>query len=593
LEFVLFDNKSSFKLSKISMFTKKIRQAAIIFFLIALFVFSNSAQISAPPQPAYTRARTFDVQHYVIRIRFDRSNKTVFGDTTISLKPLKADFKTLELDAANLKFDTIVLEPQNKSLQYKAVGEKVFVALDKAYSPEELISVRFKYSTAKPKKGVYFIDAQKDDGKITRDAQVWSQGEAEEAHFWFPSYDFPDDKATSEEFITVENGETAIGNGELLETTENADGTRTFHYKMPVAHSSYLTSFIVGKYTKYADTYKNIPLGFYLYSTGELPLGFTVLPDGKTSVPTAYARTKDMIAVYEQLTGVDFPYNKYDQTVVANFQFGGMENITATTMADTEIFYTPEGNVVDLVSHELAHSWFGDLITCKNWSELWLNEGFATFMEAAYREKVFGRADYLRKISEDAQQFMASDAISRNRHGLFFQAARPNEDLFNLNNASITYQKGGTVIHTLREQVGTENFWKAINVYLNRHKFQNVETADLRRAMEEVSGEDLGWFFDQWVYDAGYPKLAVKHAYNPKTKTLNLTVTQTQTANAKTPAAFRLPLNVEIDSANGSQTETIEIKKRIEIFSFKTSGKPIKIRLDADEKIPLKTVKYL
>ena len=344
----------------------------VTFFLI-VFVLATSAQT---PKPNFTRARTYDVQNYIIRTSFDRANKIIFGDTTVQLKPLNENFQTLELDEADMKFDSVALEPTNTNLNYKIVGEKIIITLDKAYSPTDLISVRLKYS-AKPKKGVYFVDALKENGVTTRAAQVWTQGEAEEAHHWFPSYDFPDDKATSEQFITVEKGETAIANGELLDTKENADATQTFHFKMPIAHSSYLTSFVVGTYAKTTDSYKNIPLGFYVYK------------DKPEIAPLAFGKTKDMIAVYEQLTGVDFPYNKYDQTIVANFQFGGMENITATTMADSEIFFATIGFgrdvVTDLVSHELAHSWFGDLVTCKNWSELWLNEGFATFMEAAYR----------------------------------------------------------------------------------------------------------------------------------------------------------------------------------------------------------------
>ncbi len=248
--------------------------------------------------------------------------------------------------------------------------------------------------------------------------------------------------------------------------------------------------------------------------------------------------------------------------------------------------------MTDLVSHELAHSWFGDLVTCKNWSELWLNEGFATFMEAAYREKINGRADYLRKIKEDARQFITSDAVSKNRHALYFQAAKGDDALFDTNNATITYQKGGAVIHTLRETVGTENFWKAINIYLNRHKFGNVESTDLQQAMEETSGIKLDWFFKQWVYGAGYPKLNVKQIYNPQTKTLNLTVAQVQIPDKSTVSAFIVPMDVEIATSIGTKTEKIEIKKRIENFSFKLDGKPTKVILDKDEKIPLKTVKY-
>lgn len=555
------------------MSSKNYRLFIAAFFLF-LFAFSISAQTS---RPNFNRARTFDVQHYILRVSFDRANKVVFGDTTIQLKPLKEGFASIELDAADLDFESVKLVPENKDLTYRTAGAKIFITLDKAYSPADLIAVRFKYS-AKPRKGIYFIDAETDQDKITRAAQIWTQGEPAEAHHWFPSFDFPDDKATTEQFITVDKGETAIGNGELLETTENADGTKTFHYEMLVPHSTYLVSFVVGTYAKVSDSYKSIPLGFYIYP-------------GKESVATAaYGKTKDVMRVYEELTGVAFPYNKYDQTIVANFNFGGMENITATTMADSEILLAQmefaRDNVEDLVAHELAHSWFGNLVTCKNWAELWLNEGFATFMEAAYREKIYGQADYLRKIKEDAAQFMINDTVNRNRHGLFNQLARPDDSIFDTTN----YQKGSAVIHTLRETVGTENFWKAINIYLNRHKFQNVETPDLQKAMEETSGLKLDWFFKQWVYGAGYPKLNIKQVYNPRTKILNLLITQTQKIDKITPPTFILPMDVEITTTEGATTEKIQITKRIENFSLNVKRKPIKVVFDKDEKIPLKSL---
>lgn len=551
-----------------------------ISFLFSSFVFPIYSQITKADS---SRLRTYNVQHYIIRTSFDRNEKTIFGETTVQLKPLMDNFKTVELDAAEMDFESVQMETDNKSLDFKTSGEKIIVSLDKAYSPEDLISIRFKYS-AKPKKGVYFVDELREDGRVERPRQIWTQGEAQEIHHWFPSYDFPDDKATTEQFITVAKDEIAVANGEPLETTNNSNGTKTFHFKMPVPHSVYLTSFVVGKYSKVSDSYKNIPLGFYVY------------PGKEAVARKAFGMTKEMMRIFEELTGVDFPYNKYDQTIVANFQFGGMENITATTMADTEIliaeFDFGKNLTEDLVSHELAHSWFGDLVTCKNWSELWLNEGFATFMEAAYREKMYGRADYLRKIREDAEQYIISETVNKNSHGLFFAAARGDEDLFNQANASIAYQKGGAVIHTLRETVGTENFWKAINIYLNRHKFENVESGDLQRAMEEVSGMDLDWFFRQWVYQAGYPKLSVKQIYSPRKKILNLVISQIQKPSNVIPSIFRLPAEIEIVTAKGRKTEKIEIKNRVENISVKLDAKPSKIILDRENKIPLKAVKY-
>ncbi|CAA9421116.1 MAG: hypothetical protein AVDCRST_MAG74-2984 [uncultured Pyrinomonadaceae bacterium] len=553
------------------MLYKNYSRPLFAFFLFVVYAFSISAQTA---KQNFNRARTFDVQHYTIRVSFDRSSKTVFGDTTVQLKPLENGFNRIELDAANIQFDSVKLESSNKDIAFKTADDKIYLTLDKSYSPTETISVRFKYS-ARPRKGVYFVEARTEDGRVVRPAQIWTQGEPEEARYWFPSYDFPDDKATSEQYITVPRGEIAIGNGEPLETIENADGTLTFHYKMWVPHSTYLTSFVVGNYVKVSDSYKNVPLAFYMY------------PGSEAVARSAYGKTKDMMRVFEELTRVNYPYNKYDQTVVANFTFGGMENITATTMADTEIFLNAPNDIEDLVSHELAHSWFGNMVTCRNWAELWLNEGFATYMEAAYREKMYGREDYLRKIREDARQFMVDDAVNKNRHGLFNQLARPDDSIFDVT----TYQKGGAVIHTLRETVGAEIFWKAVNIYLTRHKFQNVETTNLQRAMEEASKMDLDWFFRQWVYGGGYPKINVEKNYNSQTKRLELIIKQTQEANKLTPEAFVLPMEVEITTASGVKTEKLNIKKREETFSVKLDEEPTKIIFDKDEKISLKLVK--
>lgn len=545
--------------------------------LIALLVFSF-VLVAQSSRPNFNRERTYDVQNYIIRIGFERAAKRIHGDTTVQLKPLAGGFTQAALDAVGMKFESVRLEPAGTELKYRTNEDKVIVTLDRAYSPDELISIRFKYS-AEPTKGVYFVDELKVPNGPTLDPQIWSQGEPEENRHWFPSFDSPNDKATSEEFITAETGETVIGNGELVEQKDNGDGTVTFHYRMPVPYSSYLTSFVVGKYVRVADAYKDIPLGFYVYP-GREPLA-----------TQAFGNTKKMIQAFEELTGINFPYNKYDQTIVRNFQFGGMENITATTLADTEVFFANfefgKATVEDLVSHELSHSWFGDMVTCRNWSELWLNESFADFMEAASREKLYGRDSYTRKIRSDAEQAIADDASSPRRHGLFNIYAKPDDSLFD----TTTYQKGGAVVHTLRETIGDAAFWKAINIYLNRHKFDNVETPDLQKAMEEASGQNLTWFFDQWVYGAGVPKLEMKQTYSPRTKTLKLTVTQTQKLEKGVPEAFILPMNVEIKTARGVKTEKLDIRKRTQIFSIKTDGSPTKLIFDKEEKLPLKTVK--
>lgn len=556
--------------------TKRVIPSILLAVVFTIAAFSASAQTI---RPEFNRVQTVDVQHYVIRASFDRAKKTVNGDTTVSFRPNKPGLTVLELDAVDLKFSSVALDPSGIDLKYRAANGKVSVTLDKSYGPDETVAVRFKYS-AEPKKGVYFVNASNGDG-VKHSAQIWSQGEAEEARHWFPSFDFPSDKATTEQYITALAKETVIGNGQLIEKNNNADGTVTWHYKMPVPHSTYLVSFVIGEYVRIDDKHKDVPLGFYVY------------PGKEATGQRAFGDTKKMMTVYEELTGIPFPYNKYDQTIVAEFQFGGMENITATTMADTEIFFADfdfgKQTVIDLVSHELAHSWFGDLVTCKNWAELWLNEGFATFMEAAYREKAFGRGDYMRKIRSDAATFLVDDTINRRRHALYNQRAGDVDALFD--NASTTYNKGGAVVHTLREQVGNENFWKAINIYLNRHKFAPVESTDLRKAMEEVSGQDLAWFFDQWVYGAGAPNLTVKQAYSPRSKTFTLTFSQIQLTDTITPSVFRLPMTIAYKVGGIRVEQPVDITKRIQTVSFKVDGRPSGLEVDPEERTPLKKVK--
>jgi len=546
---------------------------------IGLFALTVSA-VGQSGLPDLNRTSNYDVQHYIIRVSFDRKKKLVNGDTTVILKPTTDKLKKVELDAAALKFTSIVIEPSNARLKYIVKGEKVIVELDRSYSSDDVISLRFKY-TAIPQKGIYFVDEKKIDGKVLNSAQIWTQGEADEAHHWFPSFDFPSDKATSEELITADAGETVIGNGILLDKKINKNGTETHHFKMDIPHSTYLTSFIIGKYVKTADNYGNIPVNYYVY------------PGIESIVPIAFGDTKEMIGIFEDLTKTKFPYNKYDQTIVSGFQFGGMENITATTMADSEIFFArlpfARGIVTDLVSHELAHSWFGNLVTCRNWAELWLNEGFATFMEAAYREKKYGREDYDRKIEANAEEYLTGRAASKKEYGLFNRTAGNIPTLFDV--SYITYDKGGAVLHTLREQIGDEAFWSAVKLYLDSHARGNVESTDLRKAMEETSKQDLGWFFDQWVYATGAPSLQITPTYNVTEKKITLNVSQTQKAEGLVPLVFRLPIEIEFKNGETVVKKQIDITKRTENFTFDLDTKPDKILVDPKNKIPLKMVK--
>ncbi|PYS53262.1 MAG: hypothetical protein DMF68_00085 [Acidobacteria bacterium] len=526
-----------------------------------------------PQGTLHTRApRTFDVLNYTIRTRFDVPNRTVIGDETVTLKPLASGFKSFDLDASSMKIETVTLGDSNTMLQWTQPPDKLSIALDRAYGPTDSISIRIRYR-ATPHKGIYFIQQTRGGSEMAKPAQIWSQGEPEENHYWFPCYDFPDDKATSEQYITTSADQIAISNGSLLETINNPDGSHTFHWKMDEPHSSYLISLVVGNYAKLTDTYKNIPVEYYTY------------PGTEQQARNAFSKTPEMIRLFSEKLNYEFPFNRYAQTIVANFIFGGMENITATTHADTEILGysgTKETAVstTNLISHELAHSWFGDLVTCKDWSQAWLNEGFATFMEAVFREHEAGREAYMAEMHSNMLLYFLEDSF-RYRRPIVYDRYRQPIDLFD----STLYKKGALILHMLREEVGDEMFWNSLNKYLNENKDKVVQTSDLEHAFEETTGKKLDWFFDQWVYKAGYPELRVRSFYNAATHTLALNIAQTQLPEAMTPAVFRLPVDIEFETAKGKRTEHILINERQQRFSFKLDSKPVAINFDKDERI--------
>jgi aminopeptidase N len=526
-----------------------------------------------PPWTKQERpARTYDVLHYTIKTRFDVPGKMVAGDETIALKPLASGFKSFELDASNMKIEAVTLFESNTMLQWKQPPDKLAITLDRAYEPSETITLRIRYR-ATPERGLYFIPKGNDgNASWSKPAQIWTQGEPEENHHWFPCYDFPDDKATSEQYITTGADEIAISNGTLLETTNNADGTRTFHWKMEQPHASYLISLVVGNYAKLEGAYKNIPLEYYTYRGTE------------ETARRAFVKTPEMMRLFGQKLDYEYPYNRYAQTIVASFIFGGMENITATTHSDSEILYgtTKDAQLAqeNLISHELAHSWFGNLVTCKDWSELWLNEGFATFMEAVFQEHEAGRDAYLEEMRSNTSLYFMEDML-KYRRPIRYDRYGSATEIFD----ATVYKKGALVLHMLRETVGDEMFWEALHRYLEEYRYKPVGTEDLQRVFEVTTNQQLGWFFDQWVYKAGFPELRVRSLYHAPTQNLTLEVTQTQSADAMTPLVFRLPVEIELATSAGERTERIEITQRRQRFTFKLDGKPLMIRFDKGARI--------
>ncbi len=373
-----------------------------------------------------------------------------------------------------------------------------------------------------------------------------------------------------------------ISNGALVgERPGPKNGERTFHWKMDKPYSSYLVSIIVGKFAVVKDRRKNIPIESYVYQ------------DQVENAKISYGKLGQMVEYFSEKLGFDFPYPKYAQTTVRDFG-GGMENITATTLSDTSVHDRRAHLDISsdrLISHELAHSWFGDLLTCRDWSELWLNESFASFMEASWTERDLGKENYLYEMHANQQKYIQAWQSGNRRPIVATRYTNP-DALFDV----YPYERGAAVINMLRFTLGDELFWKALNHYVKTRQWQNVETGELIAAIKEATGQDLQWFFDEWVYKMGHPEFEIASAYDESAKTLKLSVRQTQKPNDappwfQSPEFFTMPVEVAITTASGEKIERVMIDGREKEFSFAVDSKPLIVNFDRGN-IIIKQVRF-
>jgi aminopeptidase N len=520
----------------------------------------------------------FDVQHYRIAVEFDLPGKAVGGEVTINLKASATDLKEVTIDAGRMTINSVTLNHKTPLKFTYEDGEKLRIRLDRSYPAGSSLAVTVGYR-ARPTEGLTFIGP--DGAARGRAYQVWSHGQTRKNHYWFPCQDQIDDKATTEMIATVADRYQVISNGSLLGVRPGAGKrTRIWHWKMDRPYSTYLVSVVVGEFAEVKDRYKKTPITSYVPKNR--------LTEGKLS----FSGTARMMDFFAKKTGVDYPYSKYAQTTVSDFN-GGMENITATTLTDTIICdkqatldFTPD----DLVSHELSHSWFGNLVTCAGWGELWLNEGFATFMSNLWTEHEKGKDDYLYSMFLNQQQYLRT-WFQGNRRPVILNNYSDPDQVFDV----YSYQRGAAVLDMLRFVLGEETFWKSINHYLHKHQWQNVKTDDLIVAIKESTGQDVRWFFDEWVYKMGHPEFDVNASYDVSGK-LKLTVKQTQKSNkAKygydSPEFFTMPVDIGITTASGEKVHRVWIDKAEKEFTFDVDSKPLIINFDRGNRL-IKLIRF-
>jgi len=560
------------------------RFAALVL-ILGLSTFSSVAQNPDPPSQApgpppyqWPRSHNYDVQHYRIALSFDWTKQSVNGETTITFQPFGAKFREIEIDAGDMTIKSVKLVG-GAALTYRYENkEKLYVALDRAYPAGRDVSIAIGYS-ATPSQGLTFIAPTEADP--ARPYQIWTQGEARTNHYWFPCYDYPNDKATSELLATADEKFQVISNGALIGVQRDAAAkTKTWHWKMDRPFSSYLVSIIVGQYEEIKGQFKDKPVISYVYP-GQAE-------DGRVS----FGKLAKMAAFYSQKIGYDYPYAKYAQTMVRDFG-GAMENISATTMTDNAVHDKRAALDVssdEIVAHELAHQWFGDLLTCRHWGEIWLNESFAVFFEGLWKEHDKGKDDFLYEMYGNQQGYFQAWNQGNRRPIVTVRYSDP-DALFD----AYAYPRGGAVLSMLRFVLGEESFWKAINHYVKKNQWQNVETSDLAAAIEEATGQNLSWFFDEWIYRMGHPQFEITSKYDGS-KSLKLTVKQTQKPDDKrpwfpSPDFFTMPVDIAVTTATGEKIHRVWIDKPEKEFTFAVDSKPLIVNFDRGNYI-IKQVKF-
>ncbi|MGH7622382.1 MAG: M1 family metallopeptidase, partial [Gemmatimonadaceae bacterium] len=479
-----------------------------------------------------TRSHDYDLLHQRIELRnFSWDSTSLDGRVTTSLASRRAGLDSVVLDAAAGIDVRKATDARGAALRTTRAGDTLVVHLSHPLPFGD--STRFTidyHARIENGRGLTFIDA---DGRPHRPRQLWSMGETTGNSAWFPTYDYPNDKESWELFATVPNAMTVVSNGRLVSDVRDKNGMHTAHWSQELPSATYLISLTIAPFARIHDEWRGVPVDYYVYHE-----------DSALARPL-FGYTPDIIETYTKLTGVKYPWAKYAQATIADF-FGGEEMVSATELVD----WLPDARAYAdrpwyhwiLIPHELAHQWFGDDMTTENWSNLWLNEGFAEFMNGAYWEAKLGRRASDEFYLDEYHQFVAIDA----RRSMPLVAAESNN----------IYPKGALVLRMLRRRLGDERFWASVHLFLERHRTGSAVSEDFREAILDATGENLAQFWSEWMYRPGYPRFAVRAAFDSSSRRLTLIVRQTQRDSVTAadsewppmPVAYHAPVTVLVST---------------------------------------------
>jgi aminopeptidase N len=517
----------------------------------------------------YAPDRRVDIVNLLIDITPNFDEESITATATFTFKPLAKPLRSWKLDAEALSIDSVNSSSTVASFQNDDHALTINFADDLPVDREQTVTIAYH---ATPKSGMYFRTAKR--GYKAGDTHLFTQGEDMDARYWFPTHDYPNEKFTSEIKCHVPAGMVAFANGRKVSEEKDSNGLTVFDWKQEKPHTSYLVCLVAGYFKGVEGMHRDIPLAFY------------TVPSESENAASSFAPTQEAMSFFEEEIGVPYPWAKYYQVCVTDFMFGGMENTSLTTLTESTLFSKETENLHNsegLVAHELAHQWFGDLVTCKDWSHAWLNEGFATFYAHLFDGHKNGRDSMLYEFYQTAQGITRADANSDTRGIVTRRYDAPMEVFSNG-----IYPKGAWVLRMLRAQLGEDLYRKVIKTYLERNKFQNVDTHDLSSVVEELSGQSWDQFFDQWVYHPHFPELNASYSWDETTKLAKLTLRQTQSVSNQIHI-FNFPLTVRFKIAGKNVDREIRVKDRAEDFYFKLDASPTGVRLDPDFVVLAKT----
>jgi aminopeptidase N len=538
-----------------------------------------------------TATRVIDILHTALEVEIDWAKRYMYGKATIDARPYFYPTAVAELDARGMEIKNLrmVSGTRKDTIRptYSYEQDVIKVQLGKTFSRNETFTFIIDY-VAKPNelkkggsaaisddRGLYLINPDNTDPNVPK--QFWTQGETQASSAWFPTIDRPNERMTSEITMKVDAGMVTLSNGILISSVVDPDGFKTDHWRMDLPHAPYLVMMAGGNFKVVKDQWRGKEVSYY------------VEPEFEKDARAIFGNTPEMMEFFSKKLGVDYPWAKYSQICAREYVSGAMENTTATLHSDFLQMDKREmidGSYEDYISHELFHQWFGDYVTSESWSNLPLNESFATYGEYLWREYKYGKpyADQSHYQSrqgywfESGMYFKSSDFPGKQEPLIRFNYDSQ-EDMFDAH----SYNKGGQVLHMLRQEVGDDAFFASLKLYLETNKFQSAEIADLRLAFEKTTGRDLNWFFDQWFMHGGHPVLDISYQWNEKMKEQVVIIKQTQDF-AKGIPVFRLPFEVDVYVNGKAKRESIVCDSKCDTFRFDCSQKPDLVNVDVQKR---------